>query len=91
MELTAVDLKIKAIKEKQKAQQKKDKDKLKALQKLKNEELKKSKNTVYFDTLNKIVGNDFEQFKTIIESNPDSTLEFFINGKSFKDYLQESN
>ena len=98
MELTNLDLQIKAIKEKQKAeaeklkaQQKRDREKLKALQKKKREAEKAQEEKLKSELIKKIIGNNFSDFEKILKSNPESIFEIYINGKPFTEHLKESN
>lgn len=87
MKLTNLDLKIQAIKEKQKAES----EKLKALQKRKKEAEKAQEEKLKSELIKKIIGNNFSDFEKILKSNPESIFEVYINGKPFTEHLKESN
>ena len=61
-------------------------EQIKALQKKKKEALKKTEENLKSELLKKFIGKDFEKIQKILNENPDSYLELYINGKPLKEY-----
>ena len=66
-------------------------ERIKALQKKKKEALKKKEEKLKPDLFKKVIGKDFEKVYNILESNPESQFELFINGKPLREYYQDNN